>query len=52
MKVVGTDEERMYQAGKMLLQDGNAYDRMARTVNPYGDGHTCWRIVEIILEMK
>lgn len=49
-EVVGTDEERIYQAVKTLLYDGNVYDKMAKTVNPYGDGHAGRHIVETILE--
>ena len=50
VKVVGTDEERIYQAVKTLLYDENAYDKMAKAVNPYGDGHACRRIAEILSE--
>lgn len=51
VKVVGTDEKRIYQAVKTLLYDGNAYDKMAKVVNSYGDGHACRRIGEILSEM-
>ena len=32
-----------------LLDDPAAYDRMAKAVNPYGDGHACARIADAIL---
>ena len=32
-----------------LLQDKHAYQRMARAVNPYGDGNACGRIADAIL---
>lgn len=49
VKVVGTDEYNIYQEGKVLLDDLNVYEGMARAVNPYGDGHASKRIVETIL---
>lgn len=50
VKVVGTDEERIYQAANTLLYDLSEYNQMAGAVNPYGEGHACRRIAEIILE--
>ena len=49
VKVVGTNENNIYQEGKTLLDDRNIYERMAMAVNPYGDGHASTRIVEEIL---
>lgn len=51
VKVVGTDEERIYQEGKELLCDADKYAKMAKAANPYGDGHACQRIVKLILEI-
>ncbi|MDY3118164.1 MAG: UDP-N-acetylglucosamine 2-epimerase (non-hydrolyzing) [Peptoniphilus sp.] len=48
-KLVGTDEEAIYEAIRLLLEDENAYDAMAKAVNPYGDGRAAERIVDIIL---
>ena len=31
-----------------LIRDREAYDHMARAVNPYGDGHACARIADAI----
>lgn len=50
VKVVGVDEEDIYQNTKLLLTDKDTYERMAKAVNPYGDGHACQRIVRAILE--
>jgi UDP-N-acetylglucosamine 2-epimerase (non-hydrolysing) len=49
LKLAGTDEERIYELGKQLLNDEEEYNRMAKSPNPYGDGHASKRIVEAIL---
>ena len=48
LKLVGTDEETIYKTFKLLLEDKEAYDKMAHAVNPYGDGHACERIADIL----
>jgi UDP-N-acetylglucosamine 2-epimerase (non-hydrolysing) len=48
VKIVGTDGERIVAETVRLLEDSNAYDQMARAVNPYGDGHAAERIVEAL----
>lgn len=48
LKLVGTDEEKIYHTFTQLLRDPAAYDRMAHASNPYGDGHACERIADII----
>ncbi|MBR6208297.1 MAG: UDP-N-acetylglucosamine 2-epimerase (non-hydrolyzing) [Oscillospiraceae bacterium] len=48
LKLVGTDEETIYRAFKLLLEDRNEYDKMSRACNPYGDGHACERIADIL----
>lgn len=50
VKVVGTEEDAIYNAAMQLLQDKEEYHRMAKAINPYGDGHASERIVEIILK--
>jgi UDP-N-acetylglucosamine 2-epimerase len=49
LKLVGTDEEAVYETAKRLLTDASEYDRMRRAVNPYGDGRASERIVQAIL---
>jgi UDP-N-acetylglucosamine 2-epimerase (non-hydrolysing) len=49
-KLVGTDQERIVSGVERLLRDGHEYRRMAKAVNPYGDGRTSQRIVEILLK--
>ena len=48
LRLVGTDEEGIYNAFKELLENQAAYDQMARACNPYGDGHACERIADIL----
>jgi UDP-N-acetylglucosamine 2-epimerase (non-hydrolysing) len=44
LELVGHARERIVAAARRLLTDPNAYARMARAVNPYGDGHAAARI--------
>jgi UDP-N-acetylglucosamine 2-epimerase (non-hydrolysing) len=48
VKLVGTDEDRIVTEATALLDNREAYDRMARTHNPYGDGHAAERIAAAI----
>ena len=48
LKLVGTDEERIYQNFKELLEKKQLYDSMSEAKNPYGDGHACIRIADIL----
>ncbi|MNS71815.1 UDP-N-acetylglucosamine 2-epimerase [compost metagenome] len=48
VKLVGVDEETIYQTAQALLDDQAAYDAMAKSVNPYGDGRACDRIVQAV----
>lgn len=50
VKVVGVDEEIIYEQAVKLLTDADEYKKMARAVNPYGDGHASERIVQHILK--
>lgn len=50
VKLVGTDRERIVAEANRLLDDAAEYGRMARSHNPYGDGHACDRIVKALLE--
>lgn len=51
LKLVGTEEEGIYKNFYELLTDKTEYMRMAKAVNPYGDGYASKRIVDIIEEM-
>ena len=48
LKLVGTDEEAIYNAFTELLDDEGAYKRMSHASNPYGDGHACPRIADAL----
>ena len=48
LKLVGTDEEVIYQNFKKLLEDDAAYNKMAKAANPYGDGNACKRIADVL----
>jgi UDP-N-acetylglucosamine 2-epimerase len=39
-------------AARRLLTDEHAYAKMARAVNPYGDGHASSRIVQALLDYR
>jgi UDP-N-acetylglucosamine 2-epimerase len=49
LKLVGTDEERIFQTAHQLLTDAAAYAAMAKAANPFGDGRASERIVAAIL---
>ncbi len=48
LKLVGTNEESIYNAFSLLLTDDEEYQKMAHASNPYGDGHACERIANIL----
>ncbi|NWH09775.1 non-hydrolyzing UDP-N-acetylglucosamine 2-epimerase [Acholeplasma laidlawii] len=48
LKLVGTEEKNIYDSFKLLLTDVNEYQKMAQSNNPYGDGFSSKRIVDII----
>ena len=49
VRLVGTDEEAIYEATRELLADDQAYTRMSQASNPYGDGIAAIRIVKTLL---
>jgi len=48
VKLAGVDENTIYAMAKELLSNKESYESMAFAANPYGDGHACERIVEIL----
>ena len=50
LKLVGTDENVIYEKFKLLLEDRTAYEAMSKASNPYGDGLACKRIADILEE--
>jgi UDP-N-acetylglucosamine 2-epimerase (non-hydrolysing) len=50
VKLVGTDESKIFTSVNTLLTDPKAYNEMASSVNPYGDGLAARRIADILTE--
>lgn len=48
LKLVGTDEEVIYNNFKELLENEEMYKKMSHANNPYGDGKACERIADIL----
>lgn len=48
LKLVGTSEEVIYNEFSKLINDKKEYAKMAKAVNPYGDGNACKRIADIL----
>ena len=46
VKLVGTNYDKIVGEVSELLDDAAAYEKMSKSVNPYGDGKACGRIVE------
>ena len=46
--LVGTDYNKIVNEVSTLLDDADAYNRMSKAVNPYGDGQACRRIIEVL----
>ena len=47
-RLVGTEKAAIVKSAEELLNDPAAYDRMAKAVNPYGDGKTSEKIAGIL----
>lgn len=50
LRLVGTSENSIYEWFTRLLDNSEEYEKMAHAVNPYGDGHACERIADILTE--
>lgn len=50
LKLVGTNEEKIYSETKRLLTDKEEYNKMSKASNPYGDGKASKRIVDSIIQ--
>ena len=48
LRLVGTSEETIYENFRLLLDSKEEYEKMSRAANPYGDGHACKRIADIL----
>ena len=48
LKLVGTDNETIFNAFTELLENRGAYEKMSHASNPYGDGNACKRIADVL----
>lgn len=48
LKLVGTSEDTIYKEFTRLLDNKDEYGKMAHATNPYGDGHACERIADVL----
>lgn len=48
LKLVGTQEEMIYEWFTRLLDEPEEYEKMSKASNPYGDGFACKRIADIL----
>lgn len=48
LRLVGTDEENIYNNLKILLDNKEEYEKMSKASNPYGDGFACKRIADVL----
>ena len=48
LKLVGTEEKKIYKEFSCLLDNTNVYKKMAHAINPYGDGHASERIADVL----
>ena len=48
LKLVGTNEQTIYDSFRELLLDEDAYRKMSTASNPYGDGFACKRMADIL----
>ena len=48
LKLVGTEEETIYNAFSLLLNNKEEYDLMSKAANPYGDGLASKRIADVL----
>ena len=51
VKLVGTDCLRIVNEVSSLLENQEIYDKMSKSLNPYGDGKACERIVNYMLQI-
>ncbi len=50
VKIAGVDKDVIFKMAEELITNKEEYDKMARAINPYGDGHASERIVDAIIE--
>ena len=50
LRLVGTEENAIYENFSLLLTDQTVYDTMSKTANPYGDGYASRRIADVLVD--
>jgi len=50
VKLVGTDTELIIKEAQNLIDDEEAYVRMSKASNPYGDGYACEKVIKYMKE--
>ncbi len=50
VKLVGSNKEKIVKTVQELLDSEETYEKMAKAINPYGDGRACEYIEKIILD--
>jgi UDP-N-acetylglucosamine 2-epimerase (non-hydrolysing) len=48
LRLVGTKKDVIYREAQQLLDNKDTYDKMSKTINPYGDGKAAGRIVDVL----
>ena len=51
VKLVGTNTQLIINEAQKLLDDTQAYDKMSKASNPYGDGHACEKIIQFLTKV-
>lgn len=49
VKLVGTDKSKIVEWTRRLVENHNVYNKMAKAINPYGDGKACIRILKYLI---
>ena len=49
-KLIGTNPDSIFNSAKELLDNEEAYQKMATAINPFGDGNAAMRIVKTIMQ--
>lgn len=49
VRLSGIDKDEIFKIASSLINDKNEYNKMSHSKNPYGDGTTCAKITELIL---
>ena len=51
VKIAGINKDNIYLIANNLLNNSIDYENMAQAANPYGDGNTCEKIIDILIDI-